>query len=154
MEDKLEVFLKSDLFSSLQGLTFTPDEKTMFVADYGKGIFKIEMKTKQITQLKPAANITLLGLDGFYFYKGNLIGVQNGIDPQRIVRFQMNPQATEITKFTSLEVDHLDFNEPTLGVIIDDELFFVANSQWSLVNEKAELQIEKLKNPVVLKLKL
>lgn len=152
--DKLEVFIKSDLFSSLQGATFTPDEKTMFVADYGKGVFKIEMQTKQITQLKPAKNVTLLGLDGFYFHNGKLIGIQNGINPQRVVSFTLNPQATEITGFAPLEANHSDFNEPTLGAIIGNELFYVANSQWELVNEKAELQTDKLKNPVILKLKL
>ncbi len=152
--DKLEVFIQSNLFSSLQGAAFAPDEKMMFVADYGKGIFKIDMQTKQITQLKPAKNVTLLGLDGFYFHRGKLIGIQNGIKPQRVVSFTLNPQATEITGFALLEANHPDFNEPTLGAIIGNELFYVANSQWELVNEKAELQNDKLKNPVILKLKL
>ncbi|NJM52386.1 MAG: hypothetical protein HC846_02720 [Blastocatellia bacterium] len=151
--DKLEVFIKSDLFSSLQGATFTPDEKMMFVADYGKGIFKIEMQTKQITQLKPNKNVTLLGLDGFYFHQGKLIGIQNGINPQRIVSFTLNPQATEIIDFSTLEANHPDFNEPTLGAIVGNELFYVANSQW-IGQRKAELKSDKLKNPVILKLKL
>lgn len=153
-QDKLELFLKNDIFTSLQGADFSADEKTMFVADYGKGIFKIDLQTKQLTQLKPAKNVTLLGLDGFYFHNGKLIGIQNGINPNRVVSFTLNPQATEITGFTTLEVGHPDFNEPTLGVIIDGELFYVANSQWALVNEKAELQTDKLKNPVVLRLRL
>jgi hypothetical protein len=152
--DKLEIFVKSDLFSSLQGAAFTPDEKTMVVADYGKGIFKIEMQTKQITQLKPASNVTILGLDGFYWHRGKLIAIQNGINPQRVVSFTMNPQMTQIIDFETLEANHPNFNEPTLGVIIGNELFYIANSQWELVNEKAELQSEKLKNPVILKLKL
>ena len=153
-QDKLEVFIKSDLFGSLQGAALTPDGKTMFVADYSKGIFKIEMANKKITQLKPAQNVTLLGLDGFYFHNGKLIGIQNGSNPQRVVSFSMNPQATEITGFTILEANHADFNEPTLGVIIGNELFYVANSQWELVNQKGELQNDKLKNPVILKVKL
>ncbi len=152
--DKLELFVKSDLFSSLQGPALTPDGKHLFVADYGKGIFRIETATKKITQLKPAAKVTLLGLDGLYYHDGKLIGIQNGINPQRVASFSLNPQATEITGFTALETNHPDFNEPTLGTIIGDELFFVANSQWELVSEKAELQTEKLRNPVVLKLKL
>lgn len=152
--DKLEVFIKSDLFSSLQGLTFAPDEKTIFVADYGKGIFKLDMQNKTINQLKPASNITLLGLDGLYFHNAKLIGIQNGINPQRVVSFKLDHSANEIIDYNLLEANHIDFNEPTLGVIIGDELFYIANSQWELVNEKAELQIEKLKNPVILKIKL
>lgn len=78
-KDKLEGFLESDSFFSLQGLAFSPDEKYLFVADYSKGISKIETNTKKIEQIIPAENVTLLGIDGLYFYKGNLIAIQNGI---------------------------------------------------------------------------
>ncbi len=152
--NKLVVWIKNDSFSSLQGMALTADEKTMWVADYSKGIFKIEMATKRIIQLKPAQNVTLIGIDGLYLFRGKLIGIQNGTNPQRVVSFSINPEATQITGFTTLEANHPDFNEPSLGVIIGTSLFYIANTQWELVNEKAELQTEKLKNPVILKLKL
>lgn len=152
--NKLEVFLKNDSFSSLQGMAFTPDEKTMFVADYSKGIFKINVATKEILQLKPAQNVMLVGIDGLYLHQGKLIAIQNGSNPNRVLSLAMNSAATEITGFTTLEANHPDFDEPSMGVFIGKELYFVANTQWSLVNEKAELQIDKLKNPVVLRLKL
>lgn len=150
--NKLEVFLKSDLFNSLQGLTFTPDEKYLFVADYSKGIFKINMVTKEISQLKPAPNVTLLGIDGLYFQQNKLIAIQNGTAPNRIISFALNSQMNEITDFTVLEANHQDFNEPTLGLFIGKDFYFVANSQWGLVDEKATLQTNKLKNTVILKL--
>ena len=153
-QDKLDIFLKSDLFSSLQGLDFAPNEKIIFVADYSKGVFKIELETKKITQLKSAQNIMPIGIDGLYFHRGKLIAIQNGSNPQRVVNFELNPQITEITDFKTLESNHSDFNEPTLGVIIGKDFYYVANSQWELVSEKAELQTDKLKNPVVLKVKL
>jgi hypothetical protein len=34
------------------------------------------------------------------------------------------------------------------------EFFFIANSQWNLVNENGELAAEKLQKPQILKLKL
>lgn len=152
--DKLEVLVKSDVFTSLQGLAFSGDEKSLFVADYGKGIFRIDLDSRAVTQLKPAENVTLLGIDGLYFLDGKLIAIQNGINPQRVVRFSLSPGSNEITAFETLEANHPDFNEPTLGVVIGKEFFYIANSQWELVNDKAELQTEKLRNPVILKLKL
>ena len=41
--NKLVVWIKNDLFSSLQGMALTADQKNMLVADYSKGIFKIDL---------------------------------------------------------------------------------------------------------------
>ncbi len=152
--DKLEVFLKSDSFASLQGLTFSPDEKYLFAADYSLGFFRIEMENKNILQLPVEGDIAVLGADGIYFYKGSLIAIQNGINPQRVVQFSLDPTFSKITGYKTLEANHADFNEPTLGVLSGDDFYFNANSQWELVNEKGELKKDKLKEPVILRLKL
>lgn len=152
--DKLEVFLKSDSFASLQGLTFSPDEKYLFAADYSLGFFRIEMKTKNVLQLPVEGDIAVLGADGIYFYKGSIIAIQNGINPQRVVQFSLDPAFSKITGYKTLEANHADFNEPTLGVLSGDDFYFNANSQWELVNEKGQLKKEKLAEPVILRLKL
>lgn len=153
-KDKIEIFLQNNFFASLQGLTFSPDEKYLFVADYSKGISKINMKTKKITQLLPKSNITVLGIDGLYYFDEDLIAIQNGVNPQRVLRLELNKNYSKISGFKVLESNHPNFNEPTLGLIIDREFYFIANSQWEYVNNKGELNLENLKEPVVLKLKL
>lgn len=124
----------------------------MYVADYSKGIFRVNMVTKQIVQLTPGDAVTLLGIDGLYYHRGTLIAIQNGISPQRVVGFRFS--GDRIDQFTTLEANHADFMEPTLGTIVGDEFYYVANSQWPLVNEKAVLDEQKLTQPVVLKLNL
>ena len=151
-KDVIEPFITSDLFASLQGITRGGKGGEIFVADYAKGIFQIDLTSKAITQLKPDVNVTVLGIDGLYFHQGMLIAIQNGITPNRVAAFTL--EGDRVTAATVLEANHADFLEPTLGVISGDDFYFVANSQWPLVNEKAELQIEKLREPVILKLKL
>jgi len=148
--DELEEFVRSDNFASLQGLAFSSGDKELYVADYSKGIFRVDMATKQVVQLKADENVTLLGIDGLYYYRGRLIAIQNGITPNRVVSFKVS--GDRIDEFKSLEANHADFMEPTLGTLIGDEFYYVANSQWPLVNEKAELNLDKLRQPVVLKL--
>ncbi len=150
--DRLEVFLENDFFESPQGLTFTPDEKFMYVADYSKGIFKIEIKTRKMIQLAPANDVTVLGIDGLYFHRGKLVAIQNGTNPPRVLQLSFNEN--QITKSKTLETNHADFNEPTLGVVVGEDFYFIANSQWNNVNEKGELAVEKLREPLILRLKL
>jgi hypothetical protein len=154
-KDELELFLEDTQFSSPQGLSFTPDEKHLFMADYAKGIFLIDLQTKKLANLSPAPNMTLLGLDGLYSYKGSLIGVQNGINPPRLVRLSLSRDMSRIERLETIEANNPIFDEPTLGVLVKDTFYLIANSQWGMIDEKGQLApAEKLKEPVVLKIKL
>ncbi|HEV7397267.1 MAG TPA: SMP-30/gluconolactonase/LRE family protein, partial [Pyrinomonadaceae bacterium] len=152
-KDSLEVFLKNDAFVNVQGLAFSKDEKQLFMADYLKGVFVIDMKTKMPTLMATSPTITMLGLDGLYFHDWKLIGIQNGVSPNRLVQISMKD--TEVTKLEVLEANNTVFDEPTLAVLVGDSLFYIANSQWGAIDEKGRLaSVDKLKDPVVLKIKL
>ncbi len=153
-KDELEVFLTSDNFSSLQGLAFSPDEKILFVADYSKGVFRISLADKNIRQLTVDANTNSIGIDGIYFHRGNLVAIQNGFRPHRVAKFFLNKDFTAITGSVTPEANHADFNEPTLGVKVGDDFYFIANSQWALAGNDGKLAEGKLKEPVILRLKL
>lgn len=152
--NKMEIFLSSDNFSSLQGLAFSPDEKIMFAADYSKGVFRISMADKKISQIAVDKNTNPIAIDGLYFDRGNLIAIQNGFNPHRVARFFLNKDFSVITKSETLEANHADFNEPTLGVKVGSDFYYIANSQWALANENGTLAEDKLKEPVILRLKL
>jgi sugar lactone lactonase YvrE len=153
-KDELEVFLTSDNFASLQGLAFSPDEKILFAADYSKGVFRIGMDDRKVIQLGVDVNTNPIGIDGIYFHRGNLIAIQNGFRPHRVVRFVLNKEGSAITKSETLEANHADFNEPTLGVKVGGYFYYVANSQYALIDENGKLAGDKLKEPVILRLKL
>jgi len=153
--DRLEIFLETDGFVNPQGLAFDSGERHLFMADYLKGLFVINLRTKAVSTVVPAPRTTLLGLDGLYFHGGKLIGVQNGVRPNRLVELTLNDRLTEVIKLTVIEANNPAFDEPTLGVLTRGTLFYIANSQWGAIDEKGKLAAdEKLKDAIVLKLKL
>jgi hypothetical protein len=154
-KDELELFLENEAFVSPQGLAFTPDEKQLFMADYAKGIFLIDLETKRVVNLSPSRNLTLLGIDGLYSYQGSLVGVQNGINPHRFVRLFPSRDLKRIERLETIEANDPAFDEPTLGVLVKDSFYLIANSQWGMIDQKGQLApADKLKEPVVLKIKL
>lgn len=155
--DTMREWLQSDaaVLSSLQGLDFAPDGKTLFVADYSNGIFTIDVAKKTLHNLATPDSCVVSGTDGLYYFKGNLVGIQNGTNPQRVVRYRLNKAQSRIEGIEILEANHPDFEEPTLGVIVGEELYYVANSQWEKVNEKGVSAPEADWKPhVILKRKL
>ena len=151
----LELYLGPETFASPQGLDFSQDGKQMFVADYGRGIFVIDVKSRIARTIEHPLNISLLGIDGLYYFRGSLIVVQNGIRPHRIVRLYLNKPMDRIERSEVIEANNPVFDEPTLGVIVKDEFYYIANSQWESVNDKGQLVSEdKLRKPLIMRTKL
>ena len=152
----LEEFAGSGLFRSPQGLCFTPDGRTLFVADYVRGLFSIDVRSRQSFKLDRPTNVTLTGIDGLYFHHGALIATQNGVNPNRVLRIALaaaspgQPQR-RIAAVTVLESNNPQFQEITLGVVARDTLYYVANGQFDsyLANPDGDL-----KAPLILALPL
>jgi hypothetical protein len=67
----------------------------------------------------------------------------------------LNASGTEVQKFEVLEANNPVFDEPNLAVLAGDTLFYIANSQWGMIDTKGTLAAEdKLHDAVVLKLRL
>lgn len=154
-KDEIEPFLESSNFASPQGLDFTPDGKFLFMADYSKGVFKINLATKEVTKIIPAENSTMLGIDGLYFRQNTLIATQNGVNPQRVVRLILSKDLNKVEKFEVLEANNPLFDEITLGVLTGNQFYFIANSQWNALGDGGKFAApEKLTDVSVLKIKL
>lgn len=153
--DRLELFLTSDLWLSPQGLFVTLDERHLVMADYLGGLFLIDLTTKKITPLRTPANATTLGLDGIYRAPGGAVAVQNGVTPNRIVHLSFNAGDTAVTKLEVLEANNPLFSEPTLGVVDGNCFFFIANGQWGAYDDAGKpVASFKSQDHVVLEMKL
>jgi hypothetical protein len=122
---QLERLDAEDEFPSPQTPALSADEKTLYVPDYVRGIAAIRLRDRKVEWLVPADNIALSGIDGLYVYGGGFVAVQNGTSPARIVRL-----SGDLKKMQVLEANSAGLGEPTHGVIVGDEFYFIANSGW------------------------
>ena len=151
--NRMEAFIEDGPFVSPQGLDFTADQKHLFLADYAKGLFVIDVATRQVKSV--AADFTLLGIDGLYSYRGTLLAVQNGVNPQRLVRYFITKTLDRVDHFEVLEANNPIFDEITLGVLVKNDFYFIANSQWGAIDKNGKLAPnDKLTDPTILKLRL
>ena len=154
-KDEIQLLVADPVFINPQGIVTTPDEKKLVMADYLKGLFLIDLHTKRVQEIAAPANTTLLGIDGIYRAGHDLIAVQNGITPNRVVRMTLSDDFSKVEKLDVLEANNPAFDEPTLGVVVDDRFYFIADSQWGAIDAKGQLAPpEKLRDPVILGIKL
>lgn len=152
---KLEQIYSSEDFINIQGITFSDDGKFMFIADYVKGIFRLEMDGLKLILLPAGFDTSLKSVDGLSYYHNTLIAIQNGIKPMRVTRYILNDRQDKLTAFEILDQAHPAFNEPTLGCINGTTFYYVANSQWSGYDNEHHIKPDaQLQDPVVLKINL
>lgn len=152
---KLDLFFLSPEFWNIQGICFSDDGRYMFISDYIRGPYRLELGSRQLIKLSTNIENSLKGIDGLLFYKGSLIALQNGTSPFRAMRFMLSPTLDSIVSAEIIDQGHPAMGEPTQGTIVDDQLFYVANSQWGGYTDQHKLKPEsELQDVVILKCKL
>jgi sugar lactone lactonase YvrE len=153
--DTIEQFATSPLLLSAQGMALDRDERTMFVADYARGILRVDLATRAVRPVPAADGVLTLGIDGLYAAGSDLVGVQNGVTPYRVVRLHLDGDGRRIVAAEVLERARPDYAEPTLGVVVGHALYYVANSQWERFRDDGTIDApDELRNPLVLRLPL
>jgi hypothetical protein len=129
--------------SEPNGIAVSDDEQQIFVAD-DFGMVKVELRDLKSIEVDAGGHNTLAGIDGLYWYKGSLIGVQNGIGSPRIAVFRLSADGSRVTKATVLENRSAYMDQPTTGAIRGDSFYFIVNSQGGNLNGDHVLDVTTL----------
>jgi hypothetical protein len=106
------------------GVALSPDEKQLFVTSYPVGIAVVDTASGDTTWLTAPKDTTLYGIDGLYWHEGDLIGVQNGVQPWRLVRLELNENSSAISNVRLLEFANNAIT-PTTGAIVGDAIHYI-----------------------------
>jgi sugar lactone lactonase YvrE len=149
----LETIAAGEPFVSPQGLALSPDRTRLYVADYAKGIFAIDLASRRVRLLAAPPTAGILGIDGLYLAGGRLLAVQNGTDPPRLLRIAVD--GDRIASVEVLDSGHPAAPDPTLGVVAGDRFLYIGNSQWAAARAGGEMDPKvKPEDPVILGLDL
>lgn len=109
------------------GITLSGDSSVLYVADM-LGVIAVELRNSTARELNPGKNNTLAGIDGLYWYKGSLLGVQYGTGTYRVARWQLSPDSLRVASTEVLERGTQFVSDPTTGAILNGKFYFMANT--------------------------
>jgi sugar lactone lactonase YvrE len=145
----------ADGLLSPQTPVLAADGKRLFVADYSMGIAVVDLSGKsggKVEYLRHPENIAVTGLDGLYRAGDSLLGIQNGSEPERIVRFRMDHEQTEITSAEVIERGSPQVGDATHAVAANGMFYVSANVGWDKVDDHGQLKPgEHFSAPVLLR---
>jgi sugar lactone lactonase YvrE len=117
------------VFGSPQGLAVV--RNTLFVADYSSGLWRMPLDGGAPVPVALPPDHTLVGIDGLATDGTRLFAIQNGVNPQRVVRLVLYPNHEWVALFTMLAANLPEIEEPTTAIVVDGQLVFVSRSQWN-----------------------
>jgi len=129
-EQKLKAMVASREMVSQRGIAMQPDGRIMYVADRELGVLIIDVEAGRSGKLGVPDTLNLGGIDGLYLWDNHLVIIQNGIKPQRVMRLQLDATGTKVVAVRPLAVALPDFDFPSYGVVVGDDLVYFASNQW------------------------
>ncbi len=125
------------------------------IADYSRGLCLLGSDgTVQV--LKSTPDAWLGGIDGLSVTgRRELIAIQNGVNPNRVVRIRLSEDVDGIEAVDVLDLAHPEHDQPTLGEVVGSDFLYVANSLWGAWDSEGNLvEGRTLSPPVILRISL
>lgn len=118
-------------FRGANGIALSPDGRAAYVA-VNTGILRASLPDGAAVRLPQPDDVVSGGIDGLYWADGALVGVQNAVNPGRVLRLELADEGTRIAAATVLQSHHHpQFALPTTGVVVGGDLHVLANSHVS-----------------------
>jgi hypothetical protein len=151
--DRLAVVLDGP-FRSLQGMALSADDKTLYLADYGLGLYALSLADKALVRLETAPTIAATGIDGLYLHRGRLLATQNGTEPARVIELSLDATGKKLTSQQILLSGDPRAKDLSLGAVVEDTLYLNAASGWSHYGDDGAPNKQPAAPHVILKIAL
>lgn len=138
---KLELLIPAGELRSPQGPAVSGGGKYFYLADYARGIARVERSTGRIAWLAHSRDIALNGIDGLTMAgPRTLIAVQNGTNPNRILKVTLDDDGTSVTSATVVAQNTSSINEPTHGTFVGSDYYFIANGGYGTFDDNGNIR--------------
>ncbi len=120
----IETVVTSERVFGSNGIAITADGDRLITSAYPSGIAVVRLEDGATHFLRAPADLTLYGIDGLYLHDGDLVAVQNGVEPWRLMRFELDDDMAAVTAAQVLEL-----GQPavaTTAAIAGDAIHYVA----------------------------
>ncbi len=131
----LRALVGPGVFRSPQGMVAIPYTDLLIVSDYRYGLAALDTENGRVRRIAGGGGYFLDGIDALQLDGKSLLAVQNGHNPKRILRIDMNRDWLGIARIAVLESGHSGWTEPVGGTIDKDDFLYVGTGQWDRFGE-------------------
>ncbi len=120
------------------GITLSGDGNFLFAADM-LGVLRVDLRNGETQDVRVDGHYTLAGIDGLYWYRGSLVGVQYGAGAYRVVQWQLSADGKKVASAEMLEYRTPLVKDPTTGVIALTNFYFISNTGINNLDDNGKI---------------
>jgi ketosteroid isomerase-like protein len=139
--DSLRQLVSAGQFVSPQGCAIDDDGHQIFAADYALGVATVDAASGAVAWLPRSRYLAVNGIDGLILRGDRLIGVQNGVTPNRLIVMHLDRGHTAIGSTRVLVRDTSSIREPTHLARVDGDVVFVVNGGFGAFDEAGRRRV-------------
>jgi len=128
-DDQFRRILQLPMLTSITALAVSGDGSRLYLADPELGIIGTELATLKLFDVRVPPKLTLEGINAMAWHDGALIVVQGSMNPRRVMRLGLSPEADTIVKVQPLEASNPQFGTPGDMAMDGATIYLVANDQ-------------------------
>lgn len=149
----LELLVQPGEFRSPQGPAVSTDSRYFYVADYTRGLARVDLSNGGVMWLAHPPNVALNGIDGLSLVdRRTLLGVQNGTAPNRLLMISLDPSGTHVVSAKVAVQSAELLHDPTHGAFVGRDYYFIANGGFGAFGEDGKpVAGEKVVAPTILR---
>ena len=125
--EQLNAFVGNEDLVGLRDIAVSPDSGKLYIADSATGIMVVDTAQQTSAMLTGPENLNLGAISGLFYSDGKLIMIQNGFQPQRIMRLELDANGTNVVKVIPLAIALDEFDRPAFGTVRGEEVYYFAN---------------------------
>ncbi len=145
----LQALVPEGYMDTPDALAESEDANVLVVADLISGLYRVDLAAGSMVRLVPPADGSLLGVSYLARYGHDLIAIQTGFKPNRVVRLHMSDDWSTVQSEEVLVRSATALSQPTQGAVVGDTFVFVAKSQWDNLDAQGNPLKAKPDNAVI-----
>ena len=114
------------------GLAYLPETRQLVVADL-RGLWTIDLAASRLTPVTEQGTF-IGGIDGLYAVDGELVTIQNGLRPHRVLRIVLSPNAGRVLSVAAIASGVPELAAMTTAAVARREIVVLAGSQLVVVS--------------------
>ncbi|MCF6319428.1 MAG: hypothetical protein L3J83_09165 [Proteobacteria bacterium] len=132
--EQISLAFTSKKYKNLRNVTSDETGDILYLSDADEGIIILNLLKQEIYNLPNAETLNLTGITDLIYDNNGLIIFQNEFQPERIMRLALNKSKFVIENIFPIESGNPLFNSLSKGAIVDQGLYYIANSQSTKTN--------------------
>lgn len=126
--DRIAPFVAEHELTGFRDVAISPDGTRIYLADNDKGILVIDPESETSAMLEGPDTLNLGGIEGLFHIGSELIIVQPGIQPQRVMALQLDPTGGKVQEVRPMAIALPWFDGPSRGTVRGDSVYYFADA--------------------------